>query len=62
MTGNEPASEMTIRQAFAMAAIMGLCANPDCSEQSEGIIAKWSVVQADALIAELNNREAEESE
>lgn len=45
-----------------MAAMQGLCANPDYTDASVENIVRWSVDQSEALIAELNKREAEEAE
>lgn len=52
MLGKEPASEMTVRQAFAMAAMQGVLAD----ENRDGTFseyAEWAVKYADALLAEL---------
>lgn len=48
---------LTKRELFAAIAMQGLCANPETyaaeSNASEDEIARWSVQQADALLAEL---------
>jgi hypothetical protein len=44
---------LTKREAFAMAAMQGLLANPETTPASAQEIAEWSVYQADALLAEL---------
>lgn len=48
---------LTKRELFAAMAMQGLCANPEtyaaASNASEDEIARWSVQQADALLAAL---------
>jgi hypothetical protein len=41
------------RELFAMAAMQGLLANPDLSGAQGATTSKWSVQEADALLAEL---------
>ena len=43
---------MTKREAFAMAAMQGYCANADVNATPEAV-AGWAVHQADALLAEM---------
>ena len=43
---------MTKREAFAMAAMQGYCANADVNATPEAV-AGWAVHQADFLLAEL---------
>lgn len=53
-------SGLSKREAFAMAAMQGYCANPSMGTESgtltvsDAKIAAWSVDMADALIAALN--------
>lgn len=50
-------SGMTIREHFAAMAMQGLCANTAYGDTQAGFLAKWSVEQADALLAELAKTE-----
>jgi len=43
---------LTKREAFAMAAMQGYCANADVNATPEAV-AGWAVHQADALLAEM---------
>jgi hypothetical protein len=52
-------STLTKREQFAVMAMQGHCANADLTDTPGEVIAKWSVEQADALIAELGKPEAE---
>jgi hypothetical protein len=52
-------STLTKREQFAVMAMQGHCANADLTDTPAEVIAKWSVEQADALIAELGKSEAE---
>lgn len=44
---------LTKREAFAMAAMQGLCANPDLTTASSGRLSCMAVEIADSLLAEL---------
>jgi hypothetical protein len=46
---------LTKRERFAMAAMQGLCANPQLAEAPDDALARYARKQADALIAELNS-------
>ena len=46
-------SGLTKREAFAMAAMQGFLANEQNGSEAAADIAQWSVVTADALLAEL---------
>jgi len=48
---------LTIRAEFAKSAMMGLMANVPFTDRTCKEIADWSVEQADALIARLNEDE-----
>jgi hypothetical protein len=52
-------STLTKREQFAAMAMQGHCANAELTDTPAEVIAKWSVEQADALIAELGKSEAE---
>lgn len=55
---NAPASEMTIRERFAMAALEGIHASGSfLASDLYRNAAAAAVVQADALIAALNNKQ-----
>lgn len=45
---------LTKREYFAAMAMQGLCANPEWVDISEQTIAQCALVQADALIKQLN--------
>ena len=45
---------LTKRERFAMAAMQGLCANPQLAEAPEDALARYARKQADAMIAELD--------
>lgn len=53
---------LTKREIFAMAAMKGWSANPGSMESTAKGIAAYSVEQADALIAALNENRDEESD
>lgn len=53
-TGTRLETGLTKREAFAMAAMQGLCAAPDSGQWKAGQIANYAIEQADALIAALN--------
>lgn len=50
---NNSALSMTIREAFAMAAMQGFLSNPHNGSEEAHEIAKWSVLQANVLIEAL---------
>lgn len=41
---------LTKREAFAMAAMQGMCVTADDNERTDEQIARWAVAQADALL------------
>jgi hypothetical protein len=43
---------MTIRQQFVMAAMQGLCANPELTRHPATRMSQWAVEQADVALAE----------
>jgi hypothetical protein len=57
--GRSQSSKLSLRERAAIAAMQGFCANPEFSELPVERIAEWSVSQADALIAELEEEDAE---
>lgn len=56
-TGSSMDKGLTIRAEFAKSAMMGLMANVPFTDRTCKEIADWSVEQADALIARLNEDE-----
>lgn len=56
--GNSGLNGLTVRQQFAMAAMQGLCANPEYINWPDGKVASMAVFEADQLIAELNKEES----
>lgn len=55
------ANGLTKREAFAMAAMQGLCAAPDSGQWKAGQIANYAIEQADALITALNKPQETEA-
>lgn len=57
MQGESISFGLTKREYFAAMAMQGLCANTAYGDTQAGFLAKWSVEQADALLAELAKTE-----